>query len=264
MAIELKVMSFNSRVAVKVDGINSFWNRTERILAMIQAEDPDIIGLQEVTPEMQEWYVDHLDDYTVVGIGREKGYRGESTAVAFKKRLLSLISADSLMLSSTPHVHGSLYEGTDQSRCPRIYTKLLLKHRALDEPFWIYNLHTDHQGAVARQMACLQVLQDISMQSFPAIVTGDFNAQPDALEIHLFTASSACPLVDTTESLGGTFHNFGRLAEKWKIDYVFASPSLRVLRSAVVEDDGVEGVYFSDHHPIYTVFSMGTNSDDQA
>lgn len=257
MSIELKVMSFNSRVAVKMDGINCFWNRTERILAMIKEEDPAIIGLQEVTPEMQEWYVDHLDDYTVVGIGREKGYRGESTAVAFKKRLLSLISADSVMLSSTPHVHGSFYEGTDQSRCPRIYTKLLLKHKGVDEPFWIYNLHTDHQGAIARQMACLQVLQDISVQRFPAIVTGDFNALPDAPEIRLFTASAACPLVDTTESLGGTFHSYGRITEKWKIDYVFASSTLRVLRSAVVEDEGVDGVYLSDHQPIYTVFAMG-------
>jgi endonuclease/exonuclease/phosphatase family metal-dependent hydrolase len=257
MAIELKVMSFNSRIAVKSDGVNYFWNRTERILSMIRAEDPDIIGLQEVSGEMREWYVDHLDDYTVVGIGRQKDYSGESTAIAFKKRLFWLISADSLMLSSTPHVQGTFYEGTDQSRCPRIYTKLLLKHRALDEPFWIYNLHTDHQGPIARQMACMQVLQDMSAQRFPAIVTGDFNALPDAPEIRLFTASAACPLVDTTESLGGTFHNYGRITEKWKIDYVFASPTLRVLRSAAVEDEGVDGVYLSDHQPIYTVFAMG-------
>jgi endonuclease/exonuclease/phosphatase family metal-dependent hydrolase len=64
-------------------------------------------------------------------------------------------------------------------------------------------------------------------------------------------------LVDTTESLGGTFHNYGRITEKWKIDYVFASPTLRVLRSAVVEDEGVDGVYISDHQPVYTVFAMG-------
>jgi hypothetical protein len=30
-----------------------------------------------------------------------------------------------------------------------------------------------------------------------------------------------------------------------------------VLRSAVVEDEGVDGVYISDHQPVYTVFAMG-------
>lgn len=261
MAVTLKIMSFNSRCEVEKDGANYFWNRTDRILEMIERESPDIIGFQEITRRMQAWYVEKLDAYTLIGVGRGKNYTDEGTVIAFKKGKMDLISADSVMLSSTPKIPGSRYYGTDQSACPRIYTKVFLKHRELDAPFWVYNIHTDHAGAIARQMACMQVLQDISMQEAPVLLTGDFNATPEKPEIQLLQSSKNRPLVDTTSEIEGTFHNFGRFPRLEKIDYIFADARLRVLESAAIEDPGVDGVYLSDHLPIYTVISMENEHD---
>lgn len=257
MLIQLKIMSFNSRCVVEADGINCFWNRTERILPMIREEDPDVIGFQEITPAMQEWYVEHLTEYTVVGVGRGKRYNDESTAIAFKKRTLRLISADTVMLSSTPRVFGSHYEGSDQSACPRCYTKVFLKHAKIDTPFWIYNVHTDHQGALARQMASVQLLQDLSSHDDLFVMTGDFNAMPDRSEIRMLLSSPHRRVIDTTAAIEGTFHNFGRFPRLEKIDYIFADPRMQVESSRAVSDEGVEGVYLSDHLPVVTVFSMG-------
>jgi uncharacterized protein YbaP (TraB family) len=51
-AMKIKVMTFNMRMATRADGNNSFWDRKEKILKMLAAEAPDVIGFQEITDEM--------------------------------------------------------------------------------------------------------------------------------------------------------------------------------------------------------------------
>ena len=63
----LKVLSFNLRVDVAADGINSFTNRFDRVLKVIDREKPDLIGFQEVTDAMRARLHDHLPGYTVQG-----------------------------------------------------------------------------------------------------------------------------------------------------------------------------------------------------
>ena len=60
----IKVMSFNLRTPCKDDGINYFWNRTDRVLNVINGENPDVIGFQEATSEMRTWLADSLTGYT--------------------------------------------------------------------------------------------------------------------------------------------------------------------------------------------------------
>jgi len=59
------------------------------------------------------------------------------------------------------------------------------------EPFYVYNVHTDHKGSVARALASSQLLQDITSHGAPFFMTGDFNATPDAPEIQMITACRA-------------------------------------------------------------------------
>ena len=66
----LKIMSFNMRMSHTNDGINNFENRKTKILDMLAAENPDIIGFQEITPEMRDWIIENLTDYYAVGAGR--------------------------------------------------------------------------------------------------------------------------------------------------------------------------------------------------
>ena len=254
-SVNVMVMSFNMRCDVASDGINVFENRKTRIAEMLNRYSPDVIGFQEITPTMREWLVETLADYYTVGAGRNADYSGESVLVAFKKRVFDLVSCQSVMLSSTPHVMGSVYEGSDQSKCPRIYTRLLLKHHDIKEPIYFYNVHTDHEGSAARTLAASQLLQDICSHNRNFVMTGDFNATPDAFEIKLLTATTTRKIIDVSESLGGTFHGYGQ-KEPVKIDYIFSDFRNKVVDCRVIDDEAVNGVYLSDHVPIMAVLEM--------
>ena len=129
----LKIMSFNMRMSHANDGVNNFVNLKPRILEMLKAEAPDIIGFQEITPEMRGFIIENLTDYYAVGAGRGATYNDEAPLIAFKKLDMQLISCDTVMLSITPSVPGSVYEGSDQSRCPRAYAKAFFKHKDIDK-----------------------------------------------------------------------------------------------------------------------------------
>ncbi len=242
---ELKIMSFNLRVDNTGDGINSFTNRFDRVIETILREAPDLIGFQEVTDGMRARLRDSIPGYTVQGCGREQSCHGESMLIAYRTDEVELISLENVWLSHTPHVPGSTYGG-DQSPCPRMFTSALLRHDRAERPIRFINTHLDHRGPTARLLGASQLAQYISLCREPVILTGDFNATPNAPEIRLL---SAC-LTDTTAALGGTFHDFGRIPPEQavKIDYIFASMSART--AYAVEDIPVNGQYYSDHHAV--------------
>lgn len=256
MSAKLKVFTFNLRVNTKVDGINNFFGRTDRILDCIREYQPDLIGFQEANSDMRAWLIRNLTDYMVVGCGREKNYRGESTVIAYKKDVFELISLDNFWLSAAPHQPGSRY-GADQSSCPRICTSALLKHIDCEKPFYFYNTHLDHQGKTARLLGALQVLQYVSDRPEKFIMTGDFNALPDSPEIKVFTEqNNGHTVTDATALLGGTFHAYGAMETKSKIDYIFTDAACDPAESFVVPDEGVNGIYISDHHPVCAYITM--------
>lgn len=247
---QLKIMSFNLRVDNTGDGINSFTNRFHRVVEVLDREKPDLVGFQEVTDSMRARLRDHLPGYTVQGCGREKNYHGESMLIAYRTDAVELISLENIWLSPTPAVPGSTFGG-DQSGCPRMFTSALIKHNDIPRPFYFINTHLDHVGKDARYLGAMQLVQYISAHCEHFILTGDFNASPEAREINLITHALAHRgTVDCTAELGPTFHNFGRLAleERIKIDYIFTDG--RCESSYVVEDVPVNGQFYSDHNAV--------------
>ena len=250
MAHTLKIMSFNLRVDNTGDGINSFTNRFHRVVEILEQEKPDLVGFQEVTDGMRARLRNHLPGYTVQGCGREKNYHGESMLIAYRTDAVELISLENIWLSPTPYIAGSTFGG-DQSSCPRMFTSALVKHDGIPTPFYFINTHLDHVGKDARYLGAMQLVQYISAHSAHFVLTGDFNATPEAREIHLITnALASRGTVDCTADLEGTFHGFGRLLpdRTQKIDYIFTDG---LCESAyVVEDIPVDGQYYSDHNAV--------------
>ena len=250
MSQTLKIMSFNLRVDNTGDGINSFTNRFHRVVEILEQEKPDLVGFQEVTQGMRDRLRDQLPGYTVQGCGREKNYHGESMLIAYRTDAVELISLENIWLSPTPHVAGSTFGG-DQSGCPRMFTSALVKHNDVPLPFYFINTHLDHVGAEARYLGAMQLVQYVSAHKEHFVMTGDFNATPDAREIGLITkALEARGAVDCTAELGGTFHGFGKLLpdRTIKIDYIFTDGKCE--SAYVVEDIPVEGQFYSDHNAV--------------
>ena len=245
----IKVMSFNMRTQVKEDGVNQFRARKDRILSMLEQEDPDIIGFQEVTDEMRAWLRMALGGkYTVIGCGRMEDYTGESVAIALRNGDFELISLIPFWLSDTPDVPGSRYEDAEQSRWPRISVFATVKHIDTDEPFCVLNTHLDHMGARARYLGMKQNAEYISKEKNAFIYMGDMNASPEKPEIKVFFEVAGAGAVEATAELGGTFHDFGRRENKSKIDYIFTNGKSH--DAYIVSDEGADGLYYSDHHAV--------------
>ncbi len=245
----IKVMTYNLRVDNAGDGINSFTNRRERVIAMLEEQQPDIIGFQECTHHMRAYLEQYMPAYAFVGCGRERDCTGESMAIAYRKDTFVVITVDNFWLTATPSVPGSNLGG-DQSGCPRMATVAVLHHMAGGKDVCMCNTHLDHQGPIARQIEAALLCAKLEGYPQPLILTGDMNAKPAKPEMQLIRdAMLARGAQDVTEALGGTFHNFGRKEVYSKIDYIFANG---ICHDCYIIPDDTEqkGLYYSDHFAV--------------
>jgi endonuclease/exonuclease/phosphatase family metal-dependent hydrolase len=250
MSVKLKICTFNLRVPSEKDGINHFENRKDLILACIEREKPDIIGFQEATDSSRAWLLDVLNDYAMLGCGRKKDLTGEGTLVAYKKHDFQALSMENFWLSLAPSVPGSTF-GADQSKCPRITTAVVLKHKDAEKPFLFINTHLDHKGSAARTYGAIQILQYVDAKKMPFVLTGDLNACPDDPEIKVITDCAYLNVTDLTRNLEGTFHDYGRRVPNSKIDYILTDMPGDPAEAYMVKDVTPEGVYISDHYPVF-------------
>ncbi len=245
----MKLVTFNIRCDYEQDGNNNFAFRKQLILDRIRKESPDIICFQEVLPHVDLWLKENLQDYNVIGCGRDEKLEDEHTSIAYKKMEFNLLEMEVFWLSRTPKIPASRYE--DQSICPRICTEALLQDLETKELIRIYNTHLDHIGEESRKLSLLQILDKIELdnRSFPAptILTGDFNAFPDSPEMEVIRKHP--DLRDLTEEISGTFHDFGQIEELEKIDYIYADKRFKYDKVYLWEDCE-NGIYLSDHYPV--------------
>ncbi|MBQ7338378.1 MAG: endonuclease/exonuclease/phosphatase family protein [Clostridia bacterium] len=247
--MKLKVMSFNVRLDHKGDGINHFPNRTSRIKEMLDREQPDIIGFQEMCDKNRAWFRNHItDEYIIIGCGRDANYRNEANSIAFKKNSFELISFETKQLSLEPDVPGSRYEGVDQSLNPRIYCHAVLSHDGVSKPIHVYNTHLDYQSQLAKILGMAQILGSISSCRGQFVLTGDMNATPDERAMKMPLELSSKAVIDATASIGSTFHGWGKDNTTGKIDYIFTDAALVSARA--IDDGPVDGIWISDHFPV--------------
>ena len=254
MPENIKVITFNIRLATIYDGINYFDYRLPRIIDFLNKEQPDIIGFQEADDHIRDILKNKLTDYILIGSGRDCNYCGETAPIGYKKDKFDLIKFEQLWLSGTPDIPGSRYEG-DQSDCPRVMIAALLKMKGNSSPFWFINTHFDHLGERARLLESTQLMSYISKKKQPVILIGDFNAEPNSIEIKTITDNESCHLTDCTAGLGGTFHNYSN-TPFMKIDYIFTSLNCDNSKSVVYPDEPIDGVYLSDHRPVGAVIEI--------
>ena len=251
----MKIATCNLRYQNPWDGANGFEFRFPYIIERIQKERPDVIGFQEMLPEMAEKIKAALPEYNILGHGREEDLTGEQTAVGFLHSRFDLVQMRSFWLSETPDVPGSRYEG--QSPCPRTCTYLTLyapKERTFVR---VYNTHLDHSGSEARARGLRQILCEMRREdekkSIPALLMGDFNAEPQSPEMECLKGNSF--LTDQTERAGGTFHQFGTKNPPSKIDYIFATSQWQQQKEAVLWKED-SGIWLSDHFPVCVELSL--------
>lgn len=250
----LKIMTYNIRLDVASDGENAWPNRKNYFTSQIQFYSPDIFGVQEATPNQVTDIASAFSDYNRYGVGREEGGTGEACTIYYKKDRFQVLQSNTFWLSETPNV---VSRGWDAA-CNRVCTYALFKDLKTKKTFWVFNLHLDHMGEVARVKGVQLVLskiKELNTKNYPAFLMGDFNSEPNTKQI-----SEIKKVMDDTRDVSkekpfgpsGTFNDFKHNEPvTLLLDYIFISKNsgLTIQKHAVLSDSK-DLKYPSDHLPV--------------
>jgi len=242
-------------------------SRQPAIAATLEAERPDVVGLQEV------WVEEDGPDQAA-RLAERLGYRyavGElrfHDGLAFTNAVLSRWPISVVESHRLPRADGS--ESHRQLLFAAVETPVGHVTFFTTHLDWPFDASADRVAQAHRVAELVAERRNDPASAFPAVLTGDFNAQPDADEIRLLTGATApavSGLVFTDAwDVGGdgsAGHTWDRanphLAEAtWprrRLDYVFVSwprpkPLGSVDRCWLAGCRPVEGVVPSDHYAV--------------
>jgi endonuclease/exonuclease/phosphatase family metal-dependent hydrolase len=249
----------------------NIWNRfgpweqrAAAVRAGISAIDPDLLGLQEVL-RLDPGVGDGLDQAAVLGAGF--GYH-----IAFARAHDEQLFGNAA-LSRWPIARSACFElprgGTDERRT-LLYADIESPHGRI--PFFVTHLNWKFDDGHVREMQVREIALRIEAvatpASFPAVLVGDFNAEPDSDEIRFLrglTSLGTCRRTyfqDAFGAAGGanagfTFVRANPFAAPLRepdrrIDYIFVHGRDERFRGEPIDarvcfDEPVEGVFPSDH-----------------
>jgi endonuclease/exonuclease/phosphatase family metal-dependent hydrolase len=257
--LDIRVMTFNIRTGLAMDGENHWDLRKAFVCDVIRQHGPDVLGVQEACRFQLDEFNTHLPEYGEVGIGRDGGTQGEYSAILYRKQRFDVDESGTFWLSNTPTIP-SVYWGNHYRRICT-WARLIDKQSA--RAFYVYNTHLDHQSQLSREESVKLIMKHIAARTHPDpfILAGDFNAEEDNPAIGylkgtaVLTDPTPIPLVDSfrmlhpAEKIVGTGNGFKGQLNGPKIDYIFISPDTRVLEAAIVRTTR-EGRTPSDHFPV--------------
>jgi endonuclease/exonuclease/phosphatase family metal-dependent hydrolase len=263
-AADLRVMSFNIRVASADDGVNNWDNRKGFVKQAIQSFNPDLLGVQEDLKVQDDYLKAQLSGYTFFGPdGAKADGTGERVGILYKTSRFTKLRQGNYWLSLTPAVQGSV--GWDAA-LPRQVTWVELRDKQNPSFSFIFsNTHWDHVGDTARfESAKLMRAKLTELAGNEAVIfTGDFNADQGGDAYRRMTGrdngDSVRDLKDTYRTIHpddsdtvGTAPGFDGVGGTGRIDWVLHDRAFQTI-DADIDRTSYNGKYPSDHFPINAV-----------
>lgn len=256
----LHVMTFNIRR--RMDGLA--WRRADRwhhrapaVRALLQTEQPTIVGVQEAMPDQADAVLAALGGrYRFLGRGHGPRGTGEGCPLFYDAERLQLIEWEQTALSDQPHEPGSRSWG---NLIPRIAVMARFRDRSSGRMFTALNTHLDPFSPRSRVRSS-DALQAIARRE-PTVLTGDLNAGAGSRTMRELLGdgrlrdawSSAAERV--TASVG-TFAAYREpRAERARIDWILVTAGVDVERAAI-NTFRLRGAWPSDHLPVQAVITI--------
>lgn len=218
---------------------NAWPKRCQVMCDMMNFEQPDIFGTQEVLVGQLRDLIQGLDGYDCIGVGRDDGKEaGEYSAIFYKKDKLKRLDYGNFWLNETPDKPALGWDAA----CIRICTWGKFQDVKTKLKFYFFNLHMDHVGVVARREAAKLVvrkIKEIAGCNAPVILTGDFNVDQHDEIYQIFTQSGLLKDSYTAARMrfaeNGTFQGFkSSLLTDSRIDHVFVSNRFQVKQYGIL------------------------------
>lgn len=263
-AQDIGVMSFNIRYNTPRDSANAWPLRKDFVASQILFHKASIVGVQEALLEQLKDLSNSLQKFKYVGVGRDDGReKGEYSAILYDSFRLKLLDQSTFWLSENPQQSGS--KGWDAA-FPRVVTWAKFIDKKTKRVFYVFNTHFDHMGKLARKSSAELLLRKIDeiAKLQPAIVTGDFNAEPTDEPVQIITDLNNRLRLTDTKSVSlephygpsGTFNGFqSKETSDQPIDYIFIKGKFKVKQHATLSQTW-KGRFSSDHFPILAILSF--------
>lgn len=247
---EITVMTYNIRChAIDDLGKKSWFYRANYVVDTIEKAQPTIIGFQEVTCWQYQYLCKTLKDFDSIITYRDNiPLYAEGCPVFYRTDLYTLVDQGSFWLSETPDVMSKDWGAA----CYRICTYAILKDKATEKEFVVFNTHLDHVSDEARIKGIQVVLDKIQeFGSIPAVLMGDLNAHEDQETYKKATEYFLDAQYQTENTMQScTYQNWGNKLDITCIDYVMLTKDSFKVNYYKVLTDTYDGVYASDHFPI--------------
>lgn len=252
-AQQITIGTFNIRFDNPKDSGNLWVNRAPIVANLIRFHKFDILGVQEALKNQLQDISSALPEYARYGKGRDDGKEGgEHSAIYYKKDRFKLLKSGDFWLSENPDQPG---KGWDATCCNRICSWVYLQDLETKKQFYVFNVHFDHQGVVARSESGKLMLAKIAQLAggSPALLTGDFNGGRDS-EWYQRLAKSTL-IKDVYASVKFPYENnssangFRTPRGKTVIDHIFMTKQFSASRWGILTDTYF-GKFPSDHFPV--------------
>ena len=262
----------------------NYTTRMAKVVTMIKAYDPDVIGLQEVakaydsfTHDWPGYLSQNLSEYASVRLDTQTGNSnlmriGNGLMIMYKKDRFTLVSSGYKQMTST-----ATYDGKTDKDTDRWFHWVQLKDNKTGTVFYFYNAHlsinptestlTSAQktalGDIHRSNQCKMLGDHIAATTkatkCPFFIVGDFNTTVEDSNEYLGTDREGLnKLVNYTRN--GTVYAFFREAAqvaeytrfnnyKSSLDHIFVNTRYVDVKEYHVAAENVDGRRTSDHSP---------------
>lgn len=258
-AQSFKVGTFNVRFDNPRDSGNLWVARAPVVANLIRYHDFDVFGVQEALKNQLNDISRALPEYAVYGKGRDDGKEaGEHSSIYYKKDMFKLLKSGDFWLSATPDVPG---KGWDATCCNRIASWVQLQDVKSKKKFFMFNVHFDHQGVIARKESGKLMVQKIKeiAGTEPVLLTGDFNGGRES-EWYKTLANSTV-VRDSYKDVKYPYENnassngFRVPRGMGVIDHIFISKHFKASKWGILTDTYF-GKFPSDHFPVAATVTL--------
>ena len=247
----LKLLTYNIRLDNREDGINRWDERKKGLVSLIKKSNPDILGIQEGLPNQILYLSKQLNEYSMIGEGRDGKNNGEYSAIYYKNKKLKLEKDETFWLSETPEKPTIGWDAA----LNRIATVGVFTTFNSNKKIVVYNSHFDHIGKIAREKSVNVIINHIKVNDYfknAVVVMGDFNSVPSETPIKLLKENLDDSFNEIYQKKPfGTFNGFDLKSKLTRrIDYIFTK-NLNIYEYKHVSKKLPNGHWPSDHLPIF-------------
>ena len=247
-------MSFNVRQshAKEADPNNSWDNRADACLEMLQTRKPDLVGFQETQFKGQwSFFRDSLAaEYGSVGIGRDNGVdKGETSGFLYRSSVLTLLDSGTFWVSETPDVPSKSFD----EKYNRSVTWGLFRLNRSGRRFYYFNTHLGLTWKSQKEGVEMIIgkMREINPDGLPLIFSGDLNMTPDSPAFDPLRAimADSREVAPKTDHLP-TYNAWGNKDKERIIDFIWITPDIKCLEYHTDMASYGGHDLISDHYPI--------------